>query len=105
MFDALVHSELSSIETNPNDSPCLPAASARSDEKGLLHQEGEYWTIEYAGKALRLKDSKGLSYLARLLCSPGTDFHALDLAGGSAGHSALREAAATLPKSEEELAS
>src|SRR5262245_51244674 len=94
----------------PSSLPADPALDVRCAEQGFLRKEGEYWTIEYGGKALRLKDSKGLSYLARLLCSPGTDFHALDLAGGIAGHSESRGAeaqrsAAALPKSEEELQS
>jgi hypothetical protein len=95
--------------TFPSSLPAAPVRSLRCAEKGLLHKEGEYWTIEYGGKALRLKDSKGLSYLAQLLCAPGTDFHALDLAGDTAGLSAAREdeahRSAALPKSEEDLAS
>src|SRR5262249_8690260 len=61
-----------------------PARSVRCAEKGLLRKEGEYWTIKYGGKALRLKDSKGLSHLARLLCSPGPDFQAPYFAGSTA---------------------
>src|SRR5262249_54283077 len=80
-----------SVAEPPSSLPADPARSARSAEKGLLRKEGEYWTIKYGGKALRLKDSKGLSYLAQLLCSPGMDFHALDLAGGTAGHRVSRE--------------
>jgi len=102
---------MSSSVAEPSSSPTAdPARSARSAEKALLRQEGEYWTIMYSGKALRLKDSTGLSYLAQLLGSPGTDVHALALAGGIAGHSvstdvAVRQSTAALPKSAEELTS
>lgn len=41
--------------------------------------EGEYWTIAYDGEAFRLRDSKGLRYLAHLLRHPDHEFHALDL--------------------------
>jgi hypothetical protein len=64
-----------------------PRPSVRSTQKGLLRKEGEYWTIGYSGKAFRLKDSKGLGYLAHLLRHPTAEFHVLDLAGGIASTS------------------
>ena len=54
-------------------------------KKGVFRKEGEYWTVGYGGKSFRLKDSKGLGYLAHLLRHPATEFHVLDLAGGIAG--------------------
>ena len=48
-------------------------------EDGTFRLEGEYWTIGYAGRLLRLNDSKGLRILARLLAEPGRPFPALDL--------------------------
>jgi tetratricopeptide (TPR) repeat protein len=48
----------------------------------VFRQEGEYWTIRYEGKSLRLRDAKGLQYIARLIRSPGQEIHAVDLAGG-----------------------
>jgi tetratricopeptide (TPR) repeat protein len=50
-------------------------------------REGEYWSILYDGRTLRLKDSKGLRYLSRMLTDPGREFHALDLLAGEAGSS------------------
>src|SRR5437016_11857375 len=87
-----------------------PARSVRSAEKGLLRKEGEYWTVGYDGRVFRLKDTKGLAYLAQLLRHPGTQFHALDLVGGTVDRSEARadeanRAAAALPKSREELQS
>src|SRR5258705_10180393 len=84
------------------------ARSVRSAENGLLRKEGEYWTVGYGGRVFRLKDTKGLAYLAQLLRFPGTDVHALDLVGGTAGHSESREDeanrfAAALPQSNQEL--
>ena len=43
-------------------------------------REGEYWAIDF-GRLIRLRDAKGLRYLAVLLASPGREFHALDLVG------------------------
>jgi hypothetical protein len=36
-------------------------------------------TVSYAGTTVRLKDLKGMRYLARLLAEPGREFHVLDL--------------------------
>jgi tetratricopeptide (TPR) repeat protein len=47
---------------------------------GRFHREGEYWTVTFDGETTRLRDSKGLQHLARLLAEPGREFHALDLA-------------------------
>src|ERR1700730_11288999 len=74
-------------------------------EQAIFRKEGEYWTVGRGGNAFRLKDAKGLGYLAHLLRHPATEFHVLDLAGGVAGQ---REDDATntsvngLPRGEEE---
>src|SRR5271163_1376908 len=61
-----------------------PVPGVRAAQKGVFRNEGEYWTVGYGGKAFRLKDTKGLGYLAHLLRHPGTEFHVLDLASGIA---------------------
>jgi hypothetical protein len=48
----------------------------------VFRRDGEYWSIAYERDAFRLKDSKGLRYLARLLGEAGGELHALDLAAG-----------------------
>ena len=60
------------------------ATSPHSSENGIFRKEGEYWTIGYGGKSIRLKDTKGLGYLSYLLRHPAAEFHVLDLAGGIA---------------------
>ena len=47
--------------------------------ENLFRREGEYWTIAYHGTVLRLRDTKGLRYLASLLRHPGERFAARDL--------------------------
>ena len=47
---------------------------------GVFRREGDYWTISYAGNETRLKDIKGLRYIAQLLKVPGREVHVLDLA-------------------------
>src|SRR5258708_23509548 len=51
----------------------------------LFRREGEYWTIAYDGTIIRLRDSKGLRYLAYLLGRPGQPVAAGDLMVHGAG--------------------
>src|SRR6267143_5344029 len=53
-------------------------------EQAMFRKEGEYWTVGYGRKTFRLKDSKGLGYIAHLLRHPAAEFHVLDLVGGIA---------------------
>jgi hypothetical protein len=61
------------------DSPPVSSGAVR------FMREGEYWTIGSGAGAFRLRDTKGLAYLATLLRHPGREFHVLDLAGGGTG--------------------
>jgi hypothetical protein len=56
-----------------------------SPDRAIFRKEGEYWTVGCGGNAFRLKHTKGLGYLARLLRHPAAEFHVLDLAGEIAG--------------------
>jgi len=69
-----------SRSSGTGDPPGAPSA-----QTGVFRKEGEFWTVGYGGKSFRLKDSKGLGYLAHLLRHPAAEFHVLDLAGGIAG--------------------
>jgi predicted ATPase len=51
-------------------------------QAGIFASDGEYWTIAYRGVTCTLRNSFGLSYLQRLLQSPGEEFHAQDLLMG-----------------------
>jgi hypothetical protein len=59
--------------------------SASLPEQAIFRKEGEFWAIGYPGKSFRLKDTKGLGYLAHLLRHPAAEFHVLDLVSGIAG--------------------
>jgi predicted ATPase len=66
--------------------PAHRAAEPRTARSvpAVFQREGEYFVVEFGGTALRLRDSKGLRYLARLLSAPGREFHCLDLVAGEA---------------------
>src|SRR5712671_3053575 len=84
--------------------PDDPAPNVRATQTGIFRKEGEYWTVGYAGNAFRLKDTKGLGYLAHLLRHPGVEFHVLDLVGGIAGqHDEDETGKSGLPRGEEDL--
>ena len=59
-----------------------PRAAAPADERGeaaIFRREGELWTIGWGGHSVRLRDAKGLRYLARLLDRAGADVPAVEL--------------------------
>lgn len=60
-----------------------PAQESRSGtlRRPRIVREGDYWTIEGTGRAIRLRHSKGVQYLAALLRSPGREVHSLHLTG------------------------
>jgi class 3 adenylate cyclase len=61
-----------------------PSQSAPDEAAMLFRREGEYWTVAFGGKVVRMRDAKGLGYLARLLRHPHREFHVLDLLVGDA---------------------
>jgi tetratricopeptide (TPR) repeat protein len=78
----------------------------RTAARGVFRKEGEFWTVGYAGKNFRLKDTKGLGYLAHLLRHPGVEFHVLDLFGGLANRGEDDDASASaqgLPRGDDDL--
>jgi hypothetical protein len=55
-----------------------PPPAAR--DSAVFRREGDVWTIAYDGTLLRLRDIKGLRYIAMLLATPGREIHVLELA-------------------------
>jgi tetratricopeptide (TPR) repeat protein len=51
-----------------------PVASAN-----VFRREGDYWSVIFDGHTVRVRDLKGMRYLARLLADPGREYHVLDL--------------------------
>ena len=82
------------------------AIGSRPLENGIFRKEGEFWTVGRGGNTFRLKDTKGLGYLAHLLRHPAAEFHVLDLAGGMAGQrddDKTSQCARGLPRGDEDL--
>jgi hypothetical protein len=73
----------------------LRAESGGTPRGQVFRREGEYWTIVYDGTLFRLKDGKGLRYLAHLLSHPDERIHCAELCSAT-GVSA--DAAAAIPE-------
>lgn len=59
----------------------LPTGSPASCASACLRREGESWALEFEGRTVRVRDSRGMQYLAALLERPGVGLWAVDLAG------------------------
>jgi tetratricopeptide (TPR) repeat protein len=57
---------------------------APSDDN-VFRREGDFWLIVFQGQATRLRDLKGLRYLARLLAQPGREVHVLQMIADETG--------------------
>lgn len=70
-------------QDSPHPATPPPAAVVRPDSglpAALFRREGPLWHLVYAGREVRLPDSKGLHDIAVLLGRPGTPVPAVDLA-------------------------
>jgi eukaryotic-like serine/threonine-protein kinase len=65
--------------------PVPEPSRPRVGGEARLTREGEFWTIAYGGKTMRLRDVKGLRYIAFLLAAPGMDVHVLELVAAAEG--------------------
>ena len=55
------------------------AAAPQRSAENVIRREGDYWSVTFDGHTVRIRDLKGIRYLARLLASPGRELHVLDL--------------------------
>ncbi len=62
-----------------------PADAPATGDTHVFRRDGDFWTITYAGRTIRVKDLKGLHYVRTLLREPGREFHVADLAGAGLG--------------------
>jgi len=55
-----------------------PSTAPPRDDRAFI-REGDYWTIAFEGKTIRMRHTKGASYVHRLLGRPGQEIHAAEL--------------------------
>jgi tetratricopeptide (TPR) repeat protein len=58
---------------------------AGSSPRNVFRREGDYWSVTFEGRTIRIRDRKGMRHLARLLAHPGGELHVLDLAATQGG--------------------
>ncbi len=71
--------------SDPEARPSTGPGAAGPEATGMFRLEGDTRTISYGGRTVLLRDLKGMRHLARMLCEPGREFHAIDLAALDAG--------------------
>ena len=78
-------------ETPPDEATPVPAvqrspAPDAPTSMARLVAEADHVALSFNGDTVRLRNLKGLRYLAQLLAEPGREFHALDLVTAEHGH-------------------
>ncbi len=61
-----------------------PAVAEKAPSGNAYRREGDFWTITYEHRSIRMKDAKGLQYIAQLLRRQGGEVHVADLVNGVA---------------------
>jgi tetratricopeptide (TPR) repeat protein len=64
----------------------VPSADAIGvGDENVFRREGEFWSVAFQQQTVRLRDLKGMRYVARLLAHPARDFHVLELVADETG--------------------
>jgi tetratricopeptide (TPR) repeat protein len=76
------------------------ADDPHDSDLNTFRREGDYWSVVFEGRTVRVRDLKGIRYLARLLADPGRELHVLDLVAAESGRVGEAESgrAAGLPR-------
>ena len=82
-------SVLDAIEGAPPTARAAPAPV-----RNVFRRDGDYWSLEFDGAAVHLRDLKGLHYLARLLGDPSHELHVLDLVAAETSSGTVADRAA-----------
>lgn len=61
------------------------ARERESPDEHVFRRDGDLWLLVFASHSSRVRDLKGLHYLARLLADPGREYHVVDLVTAESG--------------------
>jgi predicted ATPase len=67
-------------DPEPTAEVVVPTPAPAEPQRLALAREGDVWLVRFEGDEVRVRDSKGMGFLAALIAEPGRDLHALDLA-------------------------
>jgi AAA ATPase domain len=76
----------------PKEAPAAPEPV--DSASAAMRREGEVWRLDYDGRVIHVRDSKGVRHLAVLLASPGVELPAGEVEVRADGASVAGEAAA-----------
>jgi len=71
------------LERLGSESPARPVAAGC--RVATMVRDGDWWTVGCDETSVRLRDTKGMRYLAEVVARPGVERHALDLVDGVEG--------------------
>src|SRR5215210_1671875 len=57
----------------------IEVAVGTTADVNVFRREGDYWSVAFEGRTVRVRDLKGMRYLSLLLSHPRREFHVLDL--------------------------
>jgi hypothetical protein len=79
------------LEAEPGSLASWPLVETpvASDKPNAFVRQDEDWALTYRGHGVRIRDSKGLGYLAQLIAARGREIHVFDLVGLSGPDSAV----------------
>jgi tetratricopeptide (TPR) repeat protein len=63
----------------------IEVAVGSTAETNVFRREGDHWCVVFEGRTVRVRDLKGMRYLAQLLAHPGRELHVLDLVAAETG--------------------
>jgi len=66
----------------------IEVAAGATTATNVFRREGDYWSVHFDGQTVRIRDLKGMRYLAQLVAHPGREFHVLDLVAAETGQRA-----------------
>lgn len=66
----------------------IEVAASAAPAINVFRREGDYWSVVFEGHTVRVRDLRGMRYLAQLLSHPGREFHVLDLVAAETGRRA-----------------
>lgn len=76
---SLIESAAEPVDRSPIAAPSLaptgaPPIGDEMDGRGVLLQEGDFWSMSFGGKTVRIRAAKGIQDLSKLLASPRREF-------------------------------
>lgn len=86
-MSAGMHGMLARLDALEHGAPAVALTPVLPGAELTLRRDGETWIVGAGGRSIRLRDSKGMRLLARLVAEPGRELHVLDLEheGGATG--------------------